>query len=478
MTANPRDVIPGGYVYDARRGREVLLQLDRPTHASGIGKSRRGKTTWVEGPWLHQALVRREGGAFFDPTAQAIDDVMAFLSPPHIAERVDLISREKGWPMPSYNLFDMYGEPEETVEDRLSAFANSFTAIQGWNSKENTRAINLSRQAAWVLLELGRKLPHHLQPTIFQLPTLLTNDKWRDAVLNCLKRPSLTNFWRYEYPKPNMRDASSPVTHMIYLCSSSSQLRALLGTSRSSFDWRRAMDEGRIVLICLGDEGDEQRILANLLLYDLVRALRSRGKQRDLPSFATVLDEVHTYDGAAGGSVADALEQTAKYGGLFYLLTQSFLTLKQRTQIALVTNTDLIVAGNLEPKAASIVAQGWIRGPDASVLPDLPKYHFVVDAEVQSVRYQFKVRAAEPKHLFPAYYKPELVEPLRTRLASHGRTAASVTPELERLDQSILDYIQGKGQHRPEVKSGGGHRQEAAGGSVPLRVVGHDANPA
>jgi hypothetical protein len=75
------------------------------------------------------------------------------------------------------------------------------------------------------------------------------------------------------------------------------------------------MDTGRIVLACLGAGGARDKLIANLLLYDLLHTAKARAhtppEYRRV--FYVVADEIQTYDGASGGTLAATLEQTAKY---------------------------------------------------------------------------------------------------------------------------------------------------------------------
>ena len=78
---------------------------------------------------------------------------------------------------------------------------------------------------------------------------------------------------------------------------------------RTSYDIARAMNEGRIVLACPGAGGARDRLVANLLVFDLLHAAKSRAHippERRQP-FYVFLDEVQTYDGAASGNLAALL---------------------------------------------------------------------------------------------------------------------------------------------------------------------------
>ncbi len=78
------------------------------------------------------------------------------------------------------------------------------------------------------------------------------------------------------------------------------------------------MDSGTIVLACPGAGGTRERLLANSLLFDLLRVVRTRSELAPAARrpFWVFLDEVQSYDGAASGNLAALLEQSATTFGL------------------------------------------------------------------------------------------------------------------------------------------------------------------
>src|SRR5207253_10184732 len=106
-------------------------------------------------------------------------------------------------------------------------------------------------------------------------------------------------------------EAFPVVTNCSARLRSSSPVAGLLGSSRSSYNVRRGMDEGKIVVACPAGVGDKDRLVANFMVYGLLQAALSR---KDTPAhrrrpFYVFFDEVQTYDGATKGNLAATLEQ-------------------------------------------------------------------------------------------------------------------------------------------------------------------------
>ena len=186
--------------------------------------------------------------------------------------RIDLGPGSSPADQPGWNLFEFGGDAVES-EARVEAVVDAFASALEWGER-STRAINLTTQAAAALATIAQKLDAELAPTIFQIPTLLSDAEWRKAVLPFLPRAD-RRFWTDRFPLL-ASEAITPVTNMVDRLRRAPSIRALLGQSQSTYRVREAMDKGKIVLACPGTGGTRDRLVANLLLFDLLHAARGR----------------------------------------------------------------------------------------------------------------------------------------------------------------------------------------------------------
>ena len=122
---------------------------------------------------------------FLDPHADAITEIKSYLTDAGVRERVveiDLSDLDRDTPQPGWNLFALERRTPGEAADRVDAFVDALAAALRWDER-NTRALNLATQAAQALVELAQHLPAELAPTIFQVPTLLSDPDWREAAL-------------------------------------------------------------------------------------------------------------------------------------------------------------------------------------------------------------------------------------------------------------------------------------------------------
>jgi hypothetical protein len=453
------DLIPLGRISSESGERIVAVETKDTFFTYIAGRSRYGKTETAITQFAH--LVRAgHGGLFIDPHGDGLERIEPYLSdiPPERVVRIDLGPGSSPEAQPGWNLFE-FGRGAGDGEARVEAVVDAFSSALEWGDR-STRAINLTTQAASALARIARRLDAELAPTIFQIPTLLSDDEWREAVVPFLSRAE-QRFWRDRFPLL-AAEAITPVTNMVDRLRASSPIAALLGQSRSTYRVREAMDEGKIVLACPGAGGTRDRLIANLLLFDLLHAARGRAElapERRRP-FWVFLDEVQSYDGAASGNLAALLEQSAKFGLRAVLLNQNPERLSPATLNALTTNRSHLLASTLNSHAAGLVTKEWGGQPSPKALTRLPRFRFVAQVTYKgALSSPFALGGVRVEDVFAE--KPSGARPL-CEGRSHGDGAVDARAHLDDLDDRILIALRagegGRG-HRAERGRQSGSRQ-------------------
>lgn len=441
------DLVPLGRVEGESGERRVGLRVEDSFFTYIAGRSRWGKTELALTQFLH--LVRSgHGGLFLDPHQDAVTRVKSCLTEPEFAERIielDLVGPRSRQGQPGWNLFAAKDLSPEDAERRVEAIVDSFASALQWGERNN-RALTLTTQATAALIELAAVLPDGLQPTIFQIPSILGNPEWLQAALPFLSVPR-RQFFTERFPRLS-EDAITPVTNLIDRLRSSTQLAALLGAQTSTYDIARAMNERKIVLACPGADGAKDKLVANLLVFDLLHGAKSRAllaPEQRLP-FYVFLDEVQTYDGASNGTLASMLEQTAKYGIRGTLLNQNPDRLTSDTLNALTTNRSHLITTALNAHAAGMIAREWGGDPPASAIIGLPRRTFIAQVTHQGkLTRPFMFGNESVETAFAESFRPDaLVDVQPTIDAASGRTpAAETVGALDFLDERIRQHLEG-----------------------------------
>lgn len=461
-------LIPLGRIVTEHGDRLAGVRIADTFFSYVAGRSRYGKSELAIAQFVHLAR-EGHGGLFLDPHEDALRRIAGYLDHPGSRERIIEINlaRPAPGPGPAWNLFELTGADEGEAERKVEAVVDAFASALGWEERNN-RALTLTTQAAQALAAISRPLPRELAPTIFQLPTLLSEEQWRDAVLPFLPQAS-QRFWTHRFPRLS-EEAITPVTNLIDRLRASTQITALLGQSQSTYRIREAMDHGLIVLACPGSGGTRDRLIANLLVFDLLHAAKARAElaPEQRRPFWVFLDEVQTYDGASSGNLAALLEQTAKYGVRAFLLNQNPERLTAATLNAVTTNRSHLLATALNARAAGLIAKEWAGQPDPAALTRLPRYRFLAQVTHHGeLTKPFQVHGLPADELLAHASDHHVAAAAGVTAPATGLAAADTLAHLETLDARILEELTKQRRHDAREQGASG-AQRPGGGSFDI----------
>lgn len=443
FTTERRDLIPLGKVLAADgTDRVVGVPIKETIFSYLAGRSRYGKTETGLMQFIHLARSGH-GGLFLDPHADAIREAKSYLTDAGVAERVveiDLADLAGRHGQPGWNLFGVHGRPSWEAGERVEAVTDAFAAALGWDER-NTRALNLTTQAAQALVELALVLPPELAPTLFQVSTLLSDDDWRETVLPFTSAPTRA-FFRDRFPRLTP-EAITPVTNLVDRLRVARPVAALLGRPVPTLDLREAMDDGKIVLACPGSGGTRDRLLAAFLVYEVLHAIKGRSQTpaAQRRPFWLFLDELQSYDGP---NLPALLEQSAKFGGRAFLFNQNPERLSSATLNAVTTNRSHLATMAVNAKAAALLSREWGGEPQPATVTKLARYTYLAQVTLRArTSAPFLVNGVTARDLHAAAHHPEHVEALNATIDRvAGRAPVDETlAALDGHDERIADHL-------------------------------------
>ena len=461
------DLIPLGQVAGPAGERLAGVPVAETFFSYMAGRSRYGKTETAIGQFVHLARTGH-GGLFLDPHADAIAEIKPYLTDPGVRERVveiNLADRGADQAQPGWNLFAAHGLPPHEAADKVEAVVDAMASTLRWDER-NTRALNLATQAAQALVELAQTLPAELAPTIFQLPTLLSDDEWRAAVLPRLA-PATRQFFEQRFPRLPA-EAVTAVTNLVDRLRAARPVAALLGSPVSTYDVREAMDRGLIVLACPGSGSTRDRLVANFLVYDVLHAAKGRAAlppERRRP-FWVFLDELQTYDGP---NLPALLEQSAKYGGRAFLFNQNPERLTDATLNAVTTNRSHLLTTTVNAKAAALLAREWGGDPTPQTVTQLERYTYLASVTLGArTTKPFLVRGLPAAELHRQHRHPEQLPELEQAITAHGgrHPVAQTVGALDEHDERILRHL----ERTPATNGPADHEVDAGGAQQRVRA--------
>ena len=266
---------------------------DRRRHFYIIGKSGTGKTTILK-TMLKQDLENGEGVCLIDPHGDLAEGII-----PHIPrDRADdVIVFDPGdleRPM-GLNILEAYtNEQKEFMsQEALAIFIKMFgEEIMG------PRLQHYFRNGCLTLMDDDEE-----GATLIDLPRLYTDDSWQRYKVNKVKNPVVKAFWEKEMTATGAREKQEMIPYFSAKFGpfvTNAQIRNIIGQVKSGFDFRKVMDEGKILICNLakGKVGDlNSQLLGSVMVAKIQMAAMSRVDipEEERKDFYMYVDEFQTF---------------------------------------------------------------------------------------------------------------------------------------------------------------------------------------
>ena len=282
---------------------------DRMRHIYVIGKTGTGKSEFLKDLIL-QDIKEGKGICFMDPHGDAVEDILKLI-PPERAEDVIYFNPSDTERPLGMNLLEAKTEDEKhfaatsVINLMYKLFDPYKTGIVGPRFEHGVRNAMLT-----VMSEPGN--------TFVEVMRAMTDASYVQRLLPKVTDPIVRRYWTDQIAQTSDFHKSEVLDYTVSKFGrfvTNKLIRNIIGQSQSSFDIRRVMDEGKILLINLakGTLGDENSNFLGLLLVPRVlMAAMSRSnvpmeERRDFyfyvdefqnfatPDFATILSEARKY---------------------------------------------------------------------------------------------------------------------------------------------------------------------------------------
>ena len=285
-----------------------MTKKDRTRHHYVIWKSGWGKSVFI---WslARQDIWNWAWCCVIDPHGDLVEDILKYIPKERARDVIYFDAGNEDRPM-GLNLFDIksINEADRVVNDATEMFLKMFgPEIFGPRIQEYFKF------GALTLLE-DLEDP----ATLLDVPRLFTDDAYREYKTKKVKNPVVRNFWEKTYSAMGDREKQEIIpyfTSKFVSFNTNSLIRNVIGQTRSAFNFRQIMDEGKILLINLskGKIGElNAQLLGMILVSNIYNAAMSRAdidedKRRD---FYLYVDEFQNF---VTNTFADILSEARKY---------------------------------------------------------------------------------------------------------------------------------------------------------------------
>lgn len=310
----PEGITIGEAIYRGESKTARLSDEDRRRHFYIIGQTGTGKSYAMLNMAV-QDMEKGKGVAVIDPHGELINDILERVP----ADRIDDVivfdpgdvSRPLGLNMLEYD----FNKPEEKT-----FIVNEIQMIFDRLFEKTPEGLGpmfqqYMRNSLLLLMEDAKNEP----ATMMEVPRIFTDDAYRERKLDRITNPSVIDFWRKEATKTTgeqgLANMAPYVTSKFGNFIANDYMRPIIGQTKSAFNFREVMDDGKILLVNLakGRIGDLNAGLLGMIITG--RILLSALSRADLPAeqrrdFYLYIDEFQNF---TTDSISVILSEARKY---------------------------------------------------------------------------------------------------------------------------------------------------------------------
>lgn len=343
-----------------------IKRKDRRHHMYVIGKTGTGKSSLLE-ILIRQDIHCGQGLALLDPHGDLVERIAVSI-PRHRAEDVVYFNAADPAGPLAFNPLDRVAPGKRGLA--ASGLLDAFRKL--WPDFWGPRLEHVLRNAILALLEQP-------EATLSDILRLLDDKVFRKSVTDRVANAHVRRFWLHEYehyPARFRAEAIAPIQNKVGAFLADPVLQRIIAQPKSSFDLRRIMDEGKILLVNLakGKIGEDATALLGAMLVaaiGLAGVSRADVTETERRDFYVYLDEFQTFTTL---SAANMLSELRKYRVNLVLTNQYLSQVDEPVREAILGNVGTLISFRLGPADAEILAKEFYPEFTFVDLVALPNY--------------------------------------------------------------------------------------------------------
>ena len=391
-----------------------IKAIDRTRHMYVIGKTGMGKSTILENMAI-QDVQGGEGLAFMDPHGGSADKLLEFVPEDRIRDVIYYAPFDSEFPI-AFNVLEDVGADKRPLV--ASGLMSSFKKI--WVDAWSARMEYILNNILLALLE-------YPDATLLGVNRMLSDKDYRKRVVENVTDSSVKAFWVDEFAKYSdkyMQEAGAAIQNKIGQFATNPLVRNIIGQPKSSFDIRRIMDEGKILIINLskGRIGEQNaNLLGGMLITKIYLAAMSRADAtpqvlQALPNFYLYVDEFQSF---ASDSFADILSEARKYKLNLIIAHQYVEQMSEAVRAAVFGNVGSMIIYRVGSYDAQVFEKELAPAFNAENIVNLGKYQMYLRLMINGVGSKpFSGTGMAPIKESHRSFAKEIIESSRSQFAA------------------------------------------------------------
>jgi len=345
----------GRSVYRGQERNIYMGDQDRMRHMYIIGRTGTGKTELLKS-MIIQDMRAGKGLCFLEPHGEGIEELME-LVPPERAEDVIFFdptdtARPVGFNIMEVNSPDeMYQTASSVINLMYKLYDPHRTGMVGARFEHAVRNAMLTVAA----------VPG---ATFIEVNRALTDQKYVQEILPLVKDPIVRRYWTDQIAQTSDFHKSETLDYIASKFGrfvTNKMIRNIIGQSKSSLNFREAMDTGKIVFLKLskGLLGEEDSNFLGLILVPKILAAalsRQNVPREQRKPFYFYVDEFQNF---ATPDFAQMLSEVRKYNVSLTLANQFISQLDEQVRDAILGNVGTLMTYRVGMQDAAILAKEY-----------------------------------------------------------------------------------------------------------------------
>ncbi len=362
--------------YSDFRGSETQIKLarnDRRRHLYIIGQTGTGKSGFIE-EMAKQDAEKKEGFCVMDPHGDLIDHILE-CTPKHRAEDIIYFNpadmeRPFGLNMMEYDA--NYPEQKTFVINEMIAI---FDKLYDLKSTGGPMFEQYMRNAMLLVMDSPET-----GSTLMEIPRVFRDVEFRRKKLKDCKDFNVVDFWEKEAEKAGgdaaLENIAPYITSKLTTFISNDMMRPIIAQQKSTINFRKVMDEGKILLVSLskGKIGEiNAQLLGLVIVGKLLMAALSRTdiNEDQRKDFYLYIDEFQNF---TTDSISQILSEARKYRLCLTIAHQFIGQLSEDISKAVFGNVGSMFAMRVGSEDADFLEKQFAPAFDANDLINVDNY--------------------------------------------------------------------------------------------------------